>query len=167
LEILQEEELLGLIFKSYSANPRGWKFIVSPAARNSFYDAVIAGRDEAWRLKFDTIFKPNPIVLGARIDPVGGSVPEISDFNPSFGYRRFDPDLFFNPQRGQLDTSLLASSLASLETVVPRAGESYVEGPIFLSPTQRPLLNRGVVDVDERLSSELVKRLKSKYLGYG
>src|SRR5580698_551935 len=65
MEILDGTVISEIIFKRYARNPDGWSFTVSPSRSHGFYDAVITNAEESWHLKLDTIFKPNPMVLGS------------------------------------------------------------------------------------------------------
>ena len=71
MELLQGDALRRRILESYSRNPKGWSFIISPS-RSGFFDAVASGPDGAWMLKIDSIFKPLPMVVGSQAESDAG-----------------------------------------------------------------------------------------------
>jgi len=163
MEIVDGDALYELIFRSYSKNPRGWSFTVSPSRNHGFYDALVGNKDESWQLKFDTIFKPSPFALGASTGaPRGRRRPS---FPMQFGFRKLDPSLRAGLEDPEGRSRRLAAFLASLEPVVPVRGGSYAEGPYVLTPPTR--LDRTQSALDERLSLEMRRLLQKRYPGYG
>ena len=68
MELLSGEALSKYLLEKYSRNPKGWNFTIAPAAKDNFFDALVSGPEENWQLKIDSIFKPSPIVLGAKVE---------------------------------------------------------------------------------------------------
>ena len=33
----------------------------------SFFDAIVSNPNEVWQLKIDSIYKPNPLIIGTRL----------------------------------------------------------------------------------------------------
>src|SRR5712664_207503 len=89
MEILEGEALYRALLQSYSRKPEGWSFTVCKSPRDSFFDALVGGPDDSWRLKLDTVYKPSPFALGAKTDG-GHSKSPLSPI--SFGFRRIEPD---------------------------------------------------------------------------
>lgn len=162
MEIVDGETLYELIFRRYSRNPRGWSFSISPS-HDGFFDAQVENAEDAWRLKFDTIFKPSPLVLGSSTEPSRRTPGPRSPIQ--FGFRKLDPSLRAELERGDGTSARLAAFLASMEPTVPKQGGSYAEGPFVLTPPAR--LSRTQSRVDERLSSEMRKLVQRRYPGYG
>ncbi|WP_148686201.1 hypothetical protein [Candidatus Nitrosocosmicus hydrocola] len=182
MEILEEKSLAKQIFKRYSANPKNWNFIISTnSIRDGFYDATITSPQESWKLKIDSIFKPSPIISGARID-VDRPIIE-RDYNDNlipFGYRKIDPPVFVNifKRLAEEQDSIarktndninqeLNSLLNSMEPTVPTRGTDYLYGPFLY--TNKNLTGKSRYDemVSEKLSQSIRRKIKERYPGYG
>ncbi|MDA4113334.1 MAG: hypothetical protein OK474_04725, partial [Thaumarchaeota archaeon] len=152
MEILDGPVISEMIFKRYAQNPSGWSFTVSPSRLHGFYDAVITNAEESWQLKLDTIFKPNPLMLGSKSEM---DLKQHAASGPfSFGYREMNPwlmrDLAGEEEQGAPG---LAELLASLAPVVPEAGKAYAQGPFVLTRRAHKAYNQTESQVDENLSS--------------
>jgi hypothetical protein len=173
LDILEGNNLATNLFERYSANSRNWKFVVSVSQMNgNFYDAIMSNLNEVWQLKIDSIYKPNPLIVGAKVDvdPV--------KFNDSthmpFGYRKLDPKkiekILSNISENE-DTNAISSYLSSVisssEPEIPSPNNSYAYGP-FLFTQKNPIK---VDEYQKRISDKLATRLKDKlrllYSSYG
>jgi len=169
MEVLDGDVLYDLIFKRYSRDQHGWSFIVSPAASHGFFDALVANGEESWQLKFDTLFKPSPLVLGASVDsekPARGA--RANAF--SFGFRELQQpwlERLGAQEEGVAMPGQLAALLASMKPVVPRPGRAYAQGPFVLSGRTSLALTQSQLDVDARLSSEMLRLVRNRYPGYG
>ena len=132
MEVLEGNTLAKSLFERYSANARDWRFEISVSERSgSFFDAIVSNPNEVWQLKIDSIYKPNPLIIGTKIDvdPIKFS----NDKNAfSFGYRKLDPirlqkaldnEEVSDSENKALD-SLLASLITSVEPEVPRPNNS-------------------------------------------
>jgi hypothetical protein len=167
MELLEGEILRRRMFESYSKNPKGWNFVISPSLKNGFYDAVVSGPDKAWMLKIDSIFKPFPTVLGSQTE-VDVKKPE-NPFN--YGYRRLSPELALKMLEGEGPDprdKAFASFLSVLgsKPVVPEAGRSYAEGPFILANPAKFGLSRSQGEIDARLASEMNRLLRRRYPAY-
>ena len=173
LDILEGNNLATNLFERYSANSRNWKFVVSVTQQNgNFYDAIVSNPNEVWQLKIDSIYKPNPLIIGTKIDV------DPLRFNDNthmpFGYRKLDPKkigkILSNISENE-DTSALSSYIASLisstKPVVPSPNNSYAYGP-FLFTQKNPIK---VDDYQRKISDKLANRLNDKlrllYSSYG
>jgi hypothetical protein len=177
LEIFEGRLLSKILLDRYSRNPQGWSFTVSPPVRqNSFFDAIVANREEVWRLKLDSIFKQNPLMIGAKVDTDSPKIIPSNSFVP-YGYRKLNPELLFHILKlagdGHLQANRLEeldhfeSLLAATDTVAPKDGESYAEGPFVYS--NRPVLAPDSQQklLDEKLSTEMRKMLRNRFPLYG
>jgi hypothetical protein len=164
MEILGGPEITDLINRRYARNPNGWSYTVSPARSNGFYDVVVAGEDESFQLKMDTLFKPNPLVLGSRsaidLRRYSVSVPL------SFGYREVDPVVARDLGAGVRNRSLV-DLLSSIAPVVPEVGRAYAHGPFVLTRAPRPALDEVQARLEERLTSDMLKLVTNRYPSYG
>jgi len=173
LDILEGNNLATNLFERYSANSRNWKFVVSVTQQNgNFYDAIVSNPNEVWQLKIDSIYKPNPLIIGTKVDV------DPLKFNDNthmpFGYRRLDPKkigkILSNINESE-DTSALSSYIASLisstKPEVPSPNNSYAYGP-FLFTQKNPIK---VDDYQRKISDKLANRLNDKlrmiYSSYG
>ena len=173
LDILEGNNLTTNLFERYSADSRNWKFVVSVTQQNgNFYDAIVSNPNEVWQLKIDSIYKPNPLIIGTKVDV------DPLKFNDNthmpFGYRRLDPKkigkILSNINESE-DTSALSSYIASLisstKPEVPSPNNSYAYGP-FLFTQKNPIK---VDDYQRKISDKLANRLNDKlrmlYSSYG
>jgi len=166
LEILEGDALYRTLLQRYSKNPRGWSFTVSQSPNNGFFDALVAGPEDSWQLKLDTVFKPSPFVLGSRTDQgeVSGRRAPIS-----FGFRRIDPAeapaLLDGSSQGM---NKLLGFLQSVNPVAPTGRGNYIQGPfVFAGPGEvgRSLTGEQQ-NVDRRLSEEMLKLVRRRYPNY-
>jgi hypothetical protein len=173
LDILEGNNLATNLFERYSANSRNWKFVVSVSQQNgNFYDAIVSNPNEVWQLKIDSIYKPNPLIIGTKVDV------DPLRFNDNthmpFGYRKLDPKkigkILSNISESE-DTSALSTYIASLisstKPEVPSPNNSYAYGP-FLFTQKNPIK---VDDYQRKISDKLANRLNDKlrmlYSSYG
>jgi len=171
MEFMNGSALSKYLLEKYAKNPRGWNFTVAPAAKESFFDALVTGPEESWQLKIDSIFKQAPIVLGAKVDP---SEKKLQGFLPSYGYRKLDPEMVLKILREASQekeeeprTDLLDRIIGSLEPTAPVVGNSYAEGP-FVFTNQKILgISESQKKLDERLTFGIKNLMRERYLGYG
>jgi len=74
MEVLEGKDLKKRMLESYSRDPKGWSFVVSPSPRSGFFDATVSGPAGTWMLKIDSLFKPYPIVIGSSAEAAGGLI---------------------------------------------------------------------------------------------
>jgi hypothetical protein len=167
MEILEGRELKRRMLESYARDPKGWSFTISPSLSSGFFDATVAGPDDSWILKIDSVFKPSPIVIGSQADALrrpGGPFP--------YGYRDLPRELALRlmgedieGQSGPVRRSLL--SVLRSEPVVPEKGGSYAEGPLVFTGPGSVSLSDKQREVDARLASEMRRLLRLRYPAYG
>jgi hypothetical protein len=173
LDILEGNNLASNLFQRYSANARNWKFVVSVSQTNgNFYDAIVSNPNEVWQLKIDSIYKPNPLIVGAKVDADPGKFNDNSHM--PFGYRKLDPEKI-GKMLSNLDenddgngiSAYISSLISSSEPEVPTPNNSYAYGP-FLFTQKNPIK---VDEYQKRISEKLASRLKNKlqllYSSYG
>ena len=172
MEFLEGKTLSKHLLQRYIRDPRGWNFMVAPARKHGFYDGLFSSPEETWQIKFDSIFKPNPLTLGVKTETTLGRVraPE----SVPFGYRKLDPRLAAEMLRmieeGAEEPSRhvdLGSLLRSLEPTVPVQGQSYAEGPFVYTNAKIIDFTDQEKSADDRLSSELLRLLRNRYPSYG
>jgi hypothetical protein len=171
MELLSGEALSKYLLEKYSRNPKGWNFTIAPAVKDNFFDALVSGPEENWQLKIDSIFKPSPIVLGAKVEtPLRRSVPK--GVFPSYGYRKLEPEVILKILREQTsdepeNSGNLDKIIGSLEPTAPTRGGSYAEGPFVFTNKKILDISDSQKKLDERLSSGIRNLLREKYIGYG
>jgi len=168
MEFLEGRALKRRMLESYSKDPKGWSFVVSPSPTSGFFDAVVSGPDGAWMLKIDSLFKPNPMVIGSQAEALqrrpAGPFP--------YGYRALPPDLALqllgSEGAGSRDRTLAGFlSVLRREPVIPEEGKSYAEGPLVLTRRGNVRLSESQKEIDRRLASEMNRLLRLRYPVYG
>jgi hypothetical protein len=173
LDILEGDNLATNLFERYSANSRNWKFVVSVSQQNgNFYDAIVSNPNEVWQLKIDSIYKPNPLIIGTKVDV------DPLRFNDNthmpFGYRKLDPKkigkILSNISENE-DTSSLSSYIGSLisstKPEVPSPNNSYAYGP-FLFTQKNPIkVDEYQRKISDKLANRLNEKLRLLYSSYG
>jgi hypothetical protein len=175
MEVLEGNTLAKSLFERYSANARDWRFEISVSEKSgSFFDAIVSNPNEVWQLKIDSIYKPNPLIIGTKIDadPIKFS----NDENAfSFGYRKLDPIRLqkaldngevSDSENKALD-SLLASLITFVEPEVPRPNNSYAYGPFIFAQNSLTGVDKHQKNISEKLANRLREKLRSLYSGYG
>jgi hypothetical protein len=173
LDILEGNNLASNLFQRYSANARNWKFVVSVSQVNgNFYDAIVSNPNEVWQLKIDSIYKPKPLIVGAKVDvdPVKFN----DNSHMPFGYRKLDTEKigkFLSNMDENEDTNGISSYISSLisssEPEVPTPNNSYAYGP-FLFTQKNPIkVDEYQKKISEKLASRLKDKLRLLYSSYG
>ncbi len=173
MEFLEGRALSKHLLDKYSKNPAGWSFTMFPSAKedSGFFGALVSGPDEAWQLKIDSIFKPNPMMLGAKVDLDTSRSKPISTV--PYGYRKMDQTLIrqlikaLEEEKEDGSRLDLGKILSSINPVVPKSGAAYAEGPIVLTGRDSLGISDSQKQLEDRLSSELRRLLRNKYQGYG
>jgi len=174
MELLEGRKLSKHLLERYAKNPRNWSFTVSPSPKDGFFDAIVANKDEVWQLKLDSIFKPSPFMLGARVDVDPSRVSSPNTI--PYGYRKLEPqillEVFKSLAEGQKSSPddlspKLDSILGSIDTVVPTRGGSYAEGPFIMTNKETAIVSDGQKKLDDKLNSEMRKLLRGRFSSYG
>lgn len=182
MEILEDKILAKNIFRKYTVNPRDWNFVISTTSMNDgFFDAAITNPDEVWQLKIDSLYKPFPIIAGAKIDIESTKMKKIMDKNViPFGYRKIDPPMLMNLFKRISEEQEIISKkdvdfvnkelntfLGSLEPTVPVKDTDYLFGPFMFTPNNIIDKNSVQKNVSEKLSMNLKNKIKYRYPNYG
>lgn len=147
--------------------------MVSVSQQNgNFYDAIVSNPNEVWQLKIDSIYKPNPLIIGTKVDV------DPLRFNDNthmpFGYRKLDPKkigkILSNISENE-DTSALSSYIGSLisstKPEVPSPNNSYAYGP-FLFTQKNPIkVDEYQRKISDKLANRLNEKLRLLYSSYG
>ena len=178
VELLEGKALSKHLLEKYSKNPNGWSFTLFPPAKddNGFFGAFVGGPDEVWQLKVDSIFKPNPLMLGAKVDSNFQRAMDLGTI--PYGYRRLDRRVAFELLKTLAkvddkesdpiqDRLILDRILRPIKPVAPISGESYAEGPFVLTDRMNLGITQEQKHLEDRLSSELRKLMRNRYSSYG
>ncbi|HME18807.1 MAG TPA: hypothetical protein VKF15_03615 [Nitrososphaerales archaeon] len=168
MELFEGEGLRRRMLESYARNPNGWDFVMSHSPSSGFVDALVSGPESTWMLKIDSLFKPLPTVLGAQAD--------VAPRRPAsafpYGFRKLPSALLLEllGREGGIQEPERSASLLSIlrsETVVPKEGSSYAQGPFILTGPGMLGLSEGQRELDDRLTSEMRRFLRIRYPAYG
>jgi hypothetical protein len=136
-----------------------------------------------WQLKIDSIYKPFPIMIGAKVDTDSTVIERrINAANTApFGFRKLDTPVIMDifkklteEQQQQMNqytetdfNNYLYSILGSLKTVRPVSGKNYAYGPFLFS--EKNIVNTSDIQkqVSEKLAFKLRDNLRNKYSSYG
>lgn len=176
MEILEDKILTRYLFQKYSSNPKNWNFIISTKSyNNSFFDAFVSNPDETWHLKFDSLYKPNPFILGARTELDSFTVEQRLKNTIPFGYRKL-PDSYFRQflrlnDESDVNNSPIVSEdlnkiLSSSHPEKPIQGNSYACGPFILTPDNPVRYSEKQKLISEKLTSKLKDNLRKRYSSY-
>ena len=169
MEFLEGRALSKHLLERYSKNPLGWNYTMYPSSKdNGFFGAIVSGPDEVWQLKVDSIFKPNPLMLGTKMDIDPQSVKPPGTIN--YGYRKIDNHLVGTLLKALAEEKtgpVLDRVLGPISPVVPQGGEAYAEGPIVLTGRENAGIGAGQKELEDRLSQELRNLLRKRYQSYG
>lgn len=82
------DEIMKDFYEEYQEDPKNWSFWISPPPNsNDFYEAYILHNDEAFFLKLDSIYTPNPVGVGTKLKI---EEDQLKENLPDFGFRRFE-----------------------------------------------------------------------------
>jgi len=172
LEILEGNTLAKCLFEKYSANSDQWKFQISVQEKhNSFFDAIVSSPDEVWQLKIDSIYKPAPLIIGAKVDLEPTKFRSDVD-QVSFGYRRLDTikleKILTDPNGGMRDLNMyLGSLLRSTSPEIPKPENNYAYGPFVFTSSNLTNVDKCQKEVSDKLANSLRDKLRSLYSSYG
>ena len=166
MEILQGDALYKMLLQRYSRNPNGWSFTISKSRSNGFFDAFVGAPGDSWQLKLDTIFKPSPFVLGAKVEMNESKLRSLSPL--SFGFRKVPGDASALLDDSPDGMNKLLAFLSSVRPVVPSSVGNYIQGPfVFANQGATGAAMTGDQEkVDQKLSQELLKLVRERYPSY-
>ncbi|MCJ7636860.1 MAG: hypothetical protein MUO21_05170 [Nitrososphaeraceae archaeon] len=180
MEILEDRDLAKYLFDKYSTNQRKWNFIISTSpVKDAFFDAIVSNPDEVWQLKIDSIYKPNPFVMGTKTTTDSSTIEKKLENTSQFGYRKLELDVLKNFLRtiseeennnsiNTMDVNFrLNSLLSSLYPVKPTKGYNYLYGPFIFTEKKMTKFNNKQDEISEKLSYRMHENIRRKYSSYG
>jgi hypothetical protein len=174
METIPIEELWKEIVRKYDKKPRGWRALTYRSP-DGFYDILLSNPEEAWLMKQDTIYKPNPLGFGVKLE----HAPEIPVVKPlSYGFRHFPIE------RTERTIELMTRMEASSEEIVKAVNDvlldvissapiptykiikpGILEGPFYLKDLEN--LSKEQRELSGKLDLQLRRMFRIKYPMYG
>lgn len=177
-------EVMKEFYREYQENPEGWNFWMSPPpSSDDFYEAYMLRNEEAFFLKLDSIFTPNPVGVGAKMKIEEG---QFARDLPDFGYRKFserETERFLKnlprPEDYNLEEEFRKDLIKSRNELVDEAlrrkpvpfnSSEGSKGLAAIGPysSESPLdyVSEKQKELRKELSKELEKLTKREYPGY-
>jgi hypothetical protein len=179
MEILEDRDLAKYLFDKYSTNQRKWNFIISTSSvKGAFFDAIVSNPDEVWQLKIDSIYKPNPLVMGTKTTTDSSIIEKKLENTSKFGYRKLESNVLKNLRTiseeennnsiNTMDVNFRINSLlSSLDPVKPIKGHNYLYGPFIFTEKNLAKFNNKQDEISEKLSYRMHENIRKKYSSYG
>jgi hypothetical protein len=179
MEILEDHDLAKYLFEKYSTNQRKWNFIISTSSvKDAFFDAIVSNPDEVWQLKIDSIYKPNPLVMGTKTTTDSSIIEKKLENTSQFGYRKLESNVLKNLRTiskeennnsiNTMDVNFRINSLlSSLDPVKPIKGHNYLYGPFIFTEKKMAKFNNKQDEISEKLSYRMHENIRRKYSSYG
>jgi hypothetical protein len=145
------------ILKLYDKNPQGWKILIG-RDEAGYGSILIQTPEELWEIKVDSLWKPNPIGLGARIDKVG-ALEQIVGESPHFGFRPVPKD-YIKTLKEALENhkpidDIIKSLLSQKPATINRlSGHGMLSGPVIYRP-DIPFISDKQLELDVLLRRNL------------
>ncbi|MDI9644949.1 MAG: hypothetical protein QFX35_07005 [Candidatus Verstraetearchaeota archaeon] len=160
-EISTAEEIIKEITERYNKRPIGWLMASDPKG-----NAVIAGPDVGYRLKFMMISPTESIGYGARFD--SNEVSALIDTGFQFGFRPVPSTIMKkiltdmpDVEKATLIRQILADAPVPLETEHFQ-GAGVLGGPLLHHPDLR-LISARQRELDAKISLEVEREFRRKY----
>ncbi|MEM2933586.1 MAG: hypothetical protein QXL78_01525 [Methanocellales archaeon] len=169
-QVKSYEEIMQEIMQEYDSDPRHWSVSIGRSRDERYYDILIARGNELWQIKVDTLFKPSPIGIGAKIE-IGQKKIETSSL-PSYGFRSI-PREFKELASSEDLASIIEKILKSEPVPTSKIGKyGFVQGPVaikgsLLSPQPLSYISEQQKTLDRKLAQELSSLLFKRYSGLG
>lgn len=169
MEFLDYETVIKKIIEKYDRNPEDWQVLMGRSPRG-FFDILFSNQEEVWHLKLDTIYRPNPIGFGTKVE-IEPSKIRLSNF-PSYGFRPVTSKILEHitsqENRNQNDiSSVLMQSISQISPVPTRELKNSITavGPFIQRPVIEPV-SKNQKELSRKLDIELEKIMKEKYPMY-
>jgi|CryGeyStandDraft_7_1057128.scaffolds.fasta_scaffold50836_4 hypothetical protein len=181
MEIMGYEETVREIFRRYNKKPDGWQVLMGRSL-GGFYDMLFSSPDGVWQLKLDTIYRPNPIGFGVRLEEDSSKVPIMEA--PPYGHRPVHIDGMMVKIKHLMESKLQPEQMMSniIENIVGTLDiERIMEspplptdrirtpitaiGPYIQQPTIEPISSRQK-ELSTKLDDELKRLMRIRYPWY-
>lgn len=160
--------LMKEIWKKYNEDSMGWHVLVGRSSKG-YYDVFITNPKELWQIKLETIYRPNPIGLGARIGKTRESAKMLRGI-PNYGLRPLSKKamamMMSVVKRGVPPMRVLREVMS----IDPKPhGEIttpwVLQGPVMHSAKPLELISDRQRKLDAKMNMELESLLRKKRFG--
>jgi hypothetical protein len=152
----EAKELFRKILLRYNKDPKGWDFLVG-RSREGFFDFLISHDREVWQIKLDTLYKPEPLGVGAK---VGRVEKKIFDHPYSFGFRPISEEQIRELAEARVSTKIIKDILESKPRPIDEIKTpGMVQGPITFSGSPVDFISEKHRALDMKLRKDLEKLL--------
>jgi len=167
MEILDYSEIIKEIIRKYDKRPEKWQVLMGRSPKG-FYDIIFSNPEEVWQLKLDTIYKPNPLGFGAKLE-IDSSKIQIENF-PSYGFRPISSEILEKMRSFSSNEDLSSIIVNDIMKTPPAPIKKINEGlaavgPYIQKPSIEPL-SRNQKELSRKLDLELEKLMREKYYLY-
>lgn len=170
-QVKSYEEIMQEIMQEYDADPRHWSVSIGRSRDERYYDIFIARGSELWQIKVDTLFKPSPIGIGAKIEIEQKKIEKLP-LPFSYGFRPIPRE--FKELHGSEDLAGIIERILKSDPVpTSKIGkQGFVQGPVaikgsLLSPQPLSYISEQQKTLDRKLTQELSSLLFKRYSGLG
>lgn len=169
MEILDYSEVIKEIIRSYDRRPENWQVLMGRSPKG-FYDIIFSNPEEVWQLKIDTIYKPNPIGFGVKleIDPVKIKVENF----PPYGFRPISSNILDRIKEKistyeDISSIITENIMKTPPTPIREIKETSLAavGPYIQKPSIEPV-SQNQKELSKKLDIELEKLMREKYYLY-
>lgn len=170
METLNYKQFREEMIKNYNIDTPNWSASLTKST-SGFYNWLFLGPGFAWKLKTDSIYNPNPIGFGGKIEI---DSEKYKSRDPSFGFRPFPIKQILELARDDLDDvtkeQIIGDIIENLRSVPRPTGwinsPAVAEGPFDL-PTREIVLGEKQKELDEKLEYELRRAFRARNYYYG
>lgn len=170
-QVKSYEQIMREIMEEYDSDPKHWSVSIGRSRDEKYFDIFICKGSELWQIKVDTLFKPEPIGIGAKIEIEQEKI-KLPELPFSYGFRSI-PRKF--SLRSNVDLTRIVQEVLKSEPVPTyKIGkQGFVQGPVaikgdLLSPQPLSYISEEQKTLDRKLTQELSSLLFKRYsnLGY-
>lgn len=150
------ETMLERILKKYNKNPKGWNFSVGKGHEDKFFDILISSGKDAWQIKLDTLYKPNPLGVGVKV----GRSSKIFDNPHPFGFRPIPEEFIPELSETGFSPDIIGEIMRKRPQPIDQIKTSgVVQGPITFSRGPLDFISERHKKLDNKLRMEMDKLL--------
>jgi hypothetical protein len=160
--------LMKEILKKYNKDSVGWHVLVGKGSKG-YYDVFITSPKELWQIKLDTIYRANPMGLGARIGKNRESA-ELFRGIPDYGLRPLSKKVMAMMMSVIKRGTPPMRVLREVMSVDPKPNSEIttpwvLQGPVMHSVEPLELISDKQKELDAKMNRELERLLHKKRFG--
>lgn len=174
MEIISIEDVWKEILKKYNKKPKGWDALTYTSF-DGFNDILFSNPELAWLIKRDTIYKPNPLGFGVKLD----EVPKIPVTKaPPYGFRNLPIEKIMKTIEIMIKMKAPPKEIIKAVDIILHKSKRSAPVPTYkiTEPAclEGPFVHQGLEAISKeqrylskKLDLELRKMLRMKYSMYG